>query len=256
MKNAFRSMLIAISMYSKIPTPYVEWSKEAMQYSFCFFPIVGIFIGALQMGWWYLADFLQVGSFFYGAVTAVLPLLVTGGIHMDGYMDTMDAKHSYQPKERRLEILKDPHIGAFAVITALIYMVLYVGAATEITNVTMCALISIGFILSRAYSSMAFVWFEPAKKEGTFYQFASSANKKAILISETIVIIACGVLLIWLQPFIGIVIWASAFITFLYYKWMSYRNFGGVTGDLAGYFLQICELVILLLVVILSKVIG
>ena len=53
---------------------------------------------------------------------------------MDGYMDTMDAFHSYQPKERKLEILKDSHIGAFAVIMLAVYGLIYMGAFSEITD--------------------------------------------------------------------------------------------------------------------------
>lgn len=254
MKNVGKSFIIAISMYSKLPTPYVEWDKEAMQYSFCFFPVVGVIIAALQIGWWYAANWLGIGTFFYAAVFSVLPLLITGGIHMDGYMDTMDAKHSYQPKERRLEILKDPHLGAFAVITVLVYMVLYVGAATEIRSLKECILIAVGFVISRAYSSMAFVWFEPAKKEGTFYQFAISANKKAILITQSVVLLLCAALVIWMHPVLGVLITLSGLLTFFYYRQMSRNCFGGVTGDLAGYFLQICELIILLLVVVGARI--
>lgn len=235
-------------MYSKIPTPTVEWEEKAVQYSFCFFPIVGVFIGILELAWWQVAKSIGINSFFYASLATCIPLLLTGGIHMDGYMDTMDAKHSWQSKERRLEILKDPHLGAFAVITAFIYMILYLGAASEIASLLECALVSIGFVLSRAYSSMAFSFYEPAKKEGTFYYFASTANKKAIVIVQSIIIIACGVGLVLLQPVIGGAIFISAFLTFLYYGRMSKKMFGGVTGDLAGYFLQISELVTILLV--------
>lgn len=255
MKNIIKSMIIAISMYSKLPTPFVEWDDQAMQYSFCFFPIVGLIIGALELGWWYLASLMGLNSFFFAAVATVLPLIVTGGIHMDGYMDTMDAKHSWQPKERRLEILKDPHLGAFAVITAFVYMILYLGAATEVVSLTECAIVCIGFVLSRAYSSMAFVWFTPAKKEGTFYQFAKSANKRAIFITQCVVIILCGMGMIYLHPLAGGMVFLSAILTFCYYGSMAKKFFGGVTGDLAGYFLQLCELVNILITVIGCKMV-
>ncbi|MDO5292997.1 MAG: adenosylcobinamide-GDP ribazoletransferase [bacterium] len=255
MKNVMKSMFIAISMYSKVPTPFIDWEEEAMQYSFCFFPLVGLIIGAMELLWWYMAHLIGVNTFFFATVATVIPLLITGGIHMDGYMDTMDAKHSWQSKERRLEILKDPHLGAFAVITAFIYMILYLGAASEIASLRACIMVSIGFIISRAYSSMAFVWFQPAKQEGTFYQFAKSANKKAIAVTQCIILFICTITNILINPFVGSVIFLSTLLTFLYYKRMANKFFGGVTGDLAGYFLQICELIIIMLVVLGFKIV-
>ena len=50
---------------------------------------------------------------------------------MDGFMDTMDAVHSYGDRTKKLEILKDPHLGAFAVICAVVYLLLYTGSMYE-----------------------------------------------------------------------------------------------------------------------------
>ena len=47
--HLFRSLAIAISMYSKIPVPIVEWSEKNMKYAMCFFPVVGAVTGALQL---------------------------------------------------------------------------------------------------------------------------------------------------------------------------------------------------------------
>ena len=125
------SWLIAISMYSKIPVPQVEWTKEKMSHAMCFFPLVGAIEGCL-LGLWLLFAAklsLSVGMRFLWA--SAIPFLVTGGIHMDGFMDTMDAIHSYGDRNKKLEILKDPHLGAFAVICAAVYLLLYTGSMYE-----------------------------------------------------------------------------------------------------------------------------
>ncbi|MBR6569913.1 MAG: adenosylcobinamide-GDP ribazoletransferase, partial [Clostridia bacterium] len=109
-----RSLAIAFSTYSRIPMPQVEWSDENRKYTMCFFPLIGAVIGLLLGAWLWLCDVLAIGAVLRGAVGALLPLLVTGGIHMDGFMDTMDAMASWQTRARRLEILKDSHTGAFA----------------------------------------------------------------------------------------------------------------------------------------------
>ena len=76
-----------------------------MKYALCFFPAVGVFCtGALWL-WYALCCTLGVSGVLFAAVAAALPLLITGGIHMDGFMDTVDALSSHQSKERKLEIM-------------------------------------------------------------------------------------------------------------------------------------------------------
>ena len=134
MKNLWNSFIVAFSMYSKIPMPRADWTRENMKYSMCFFPWVGLVIGALEFGWFHLAVWLGFGTIFRTAVLVLIPVLVTGGIHLDGLLDTADAMSSWREKERRLEILKDSHAGAFAVIIGLCYFVICFGAASEVTR--------------------------------------------------------------------------------------------------------------------------
>ena len=91
-----------------------------------FFPWIGGVIGLFFYGWTVLCEKLAIGNVCYALIAAAIPLMISGGFHVDGYMDTMDAFHSYQSREKKLEILKDSHIGAFAAIMlALYYMIVY-----------------------------------------------------------------------------------------------------------------------------------
>ena len=119
----FESLLVAFSTYSALPMPQFEWNRRNMQYAICFFPMVGLVCGLVLLGWHQLCRWQQVSEIFFAAGAVILPLLLTGGIHMDGYMDTVDALSSHQPKERKLEILKDSHCGAFAILYCGIYLV-------------------------------------------------------------------------------------------------------------------------------------
>ncbi|MBR4413672.1 MAG: adenosylcobinamide-GDP ribazoletransferase, partial [Lachnospiraceae bacterium] len=85
-----KSFLIALSMYSKIPVPRTEWKEEDMKYVFIFFPVVGVVIGGLIFGWYALCKYLEnVPEICKVLVVAAIPVIVTGGIHVDGFMDTM-----------------------------------------------------------------------------------------------------------------------------------------------------------------------
>lgn len=120
-------MIIAFSMYSKIPMPQFAWKDEEMKYMLCFFPWVGAVIGGCVYLWQIVCEKFAVGMVCYTLIGMAIPLMITGGFHVDGFMDTMDAFHSYQEKEQKLNILKDSHIGAFAVITLGIYGLVYAG---------------------------------------------------------------------------------------------------------------------------------
>ena len=128
MKKLWNSFKIAFSMYSKIPMPKSDWTNENMRYCFCFFPLVGGVVGALTCVWRYLAEYLGLrGSTSSAVVLMLIPVAVTGGIHLDGLLDTADALSSYKGQKERLEILKDSRAGAFAVIQAVVYFFLYYG---------------------------------------------------------------------------------------------------------------------------------
>ena len=105
--SVIKSFFISFSIYSKIPMPQFEWKKEDMRYTLIFFPWVGAVIGALLYGWMRLCIYLGLNSWCMYLIGTAIPLIVTGGFHLDGYMDTMDAFRSYKPKETKLEILKN-----------------------------------------------------------------------------------------------------------------------------------------------------
>lgn len=71
-----------------------------MRYAICFFPAVGILCGAALWLWSVIARATGMSGVLFASVAACLPILVTGGIHMDGYLDTVDALSSHQPREK------------------------------------------------------------------------------------------------------------------------------------------------------------
>lgn len=245
-----KSFLIAVSMYSKIPVPSVEWEKDAMKYAMCFFPVIGVVTGAVSFVAAYgLRTYTHCGSFFFGAVMTAIPVLITGGIHLDGFADTVDALSSYGDREKKLEILKDPHTGAFALIGVCTYLILNLAFWSEAKLSVFPAAACI-YPFSRALSGIAVVSFPPAKKSGLLRTFQDGAQKRRVCTVLTVWAVLSGVLLVWLSPVPGTAALAAGLLVFGYYYRMAVRQFGGATGDLAGYFLQLCELVMLAAVVI------
>ena len=87
-----KSMIIAFSMYSKIPMPQFEWKDEDMKYVLCFFPWVGVVIGGLVYLWKMICDRFEIGILCYTLVGTALPLLITGGFHVDGRVSFLSAE--------------------------------------------------------------------------------------------------------------------------------------------------------------------
>lgn len=236
-----RSCAIAISMYSKIPMPHVDWDEKSMKYVMCFFPLVGAVLGGLEI---FLGSLLLKSGFgplFFGAVMTLLPVLVTGGIHMDGFMDTMDALSSYGDREKKLEILKDPHAGAFAILGMCCYFLWSVALWSQVT-MEMLPVIGCGYVLSRSISGFSVVTFPSAKDSGLAKTFQDGAQKKTVRITMLVYIVFLTILMLSLDLKGGAAALFSAGIVFLYYCHVCKKQFGGITGDLAGYFLQLCEL--------------
>ena len=255
MKNLWNSFVVAFSMYSKIPMPRADWTKENMKYSMCFFPWVGLAIGALEYGWFCLASWLEFGLLFRTAVMILIPVLVTGGIHLDGLLDTADALSSWREKERRLEILKDSHAGAFAVIIGICYFVICFGAASEVRK-EFLPVLCLGFAVSRSFSALSVTNFPNANPKGTAAVFGKNSYKRSVNLTMVIYLILLGAGGILLDPLSGILMMAAAGLTFFYYHYMALKYFGGITGDLAGFFVSLCELMMLLAVVIGNRIAG
>lgn len=252
MWNAFK---IAFSMYSKIPMPKTDWNKENMKYAISFFPMVGIVVGAIMMLWGYISTLLNIGDILRSAIFIIIPVIITGGIHIDGFIDCTDALNSYKEVEEKLEILKDSHIGAFALIGCITYFIAYFGIFSEVRGESLI-LISVGFVLSRALSGLSIVTFPLAKDSGLLQTFSKGSNKKKVRNTMIIYIIICIIVLLTINPLLGLAQIFSTFIVFIYYKKMAIKKFGGITGDIAGYFLEMSELFMALSVVIMGKIIS
>ena len=253
--NLIYNLIIAFAMYSKIPMPHIDWTKERMRYVFCFFPVIGVVIGGAMVLWEKYGMLLTGNEDFHTAVLILIPVIITGGIHFDGFLDTCDALSSYKTMEEKLEILKDSHAGAFAILMGCCYFVLDYGVFHAVDMRAM-RLLAVGYVLSRSLSGLAIVAFQKARKSGLAATFSDSAQKKTVAITMIVYIVACAAVMIVTEPVVGTICFLTAILVFIWYRFMSYGKFGGITGDLAGFFLQVCELTMAVVTVTAIHLIG
>lgn len=238
----FQSLLVALSTYSIVPVPQFEWNEKNMKYAICFFPVVGILCGAALYGWYTFSRWVGVSAVLFSAVAVCLPLLLTGGIHMDGFMDTVDALASHQSRERKREILKDSHIGAFAPIYLCIYLLLNFGLLHEVYQQGNVLSVLPLYVLSRTLSALCAVNLPNARKAGMLCAYTKDTDREKTTAAMTILVVLCCAGLIKLSWVPGCVAVAASLLSVLFYRGMAMKQFGGVTGDTSGFFLQICEL--------------
>ena len=238
MKSLWNNFKVAFAMFSKIPMPRADWTKENMKYMFCFFPFIGTVIGGLTMLVAYLGLRFGYQPGFVTAVLVLVPVFVTGGIHVDGLLDTSDALSSWQERSRRLEILKDSHAGAFAVITAAVYFIAWYGAYSQLfnsaENMRAIGILSLGFMVSRCLSGIGVITFPKAKADGTVAEFSRNSSdvlSRNVLIVY-LVLLAAGMILI--RPVWGSLAFVGALLIFWYYHHIAMKYFGGTTGDISG----------------------
>ena len=248
-----KSLCIAFATYSRLPAPRTAWDETSLRYAICFFPLIGAVIGALEYGWWLLAGLLGCGGVLRAAAAAALPLLVTGGIHADGFCDTVDALSSHAERERKLEILKDSHCGAFAVIFFGLWLLLYFAgwAGVDGRESVLCA--AWGFVTGRALSGLALNHWPHARKQGMLRTVADAGNKRAITVAMAVYLVLAVAGLLWISLWRGAAVIAVNALAFLWYRLMSMKKFGGVTGDLAGCFVTVAELAAVLVLALTAK---
>ena len=242
MKSLWNSFKVAFAMFSKIPMPQADWTKENMKYMFCFFPFIGTVIGAVFLAGDYLGKALGLSEGFHTALLVLIPVLITGGIHVDGLLDTADALSSWQERERRLEILKDSHAGAFAVIMACVYFLCCFGAYSQIAGSSRAVLITgMVFMVSRCFSGLGVLMLPKAKDTGTVAEFSRKAENAVVRNTLIVYLAVLAAVMVLIHPVMGGAAFAGAFLIFLYYRRMALKYFGGTTGDLSGFFLCVCE---------------
>ena len=232
------TVAVAFSMFSAIPMPQFAWNARNMRYSLCAFPLVGAVIALALWGWGMLCARLGLPALLRGAGLCLLPVMITGGIHLDGYCDTWDALSSHSGAEKRQEILKDPHLGAFGAIRLLMYFLADFALWTAAKELRLPVLLGI-FCLSRALSGLALTAFPLRPGSGLARSFSEASDKKRV--RGALLAFSVLLALLLLRQRAGECVLAAILVLW-YYRRMCVRDFGGLSGDLAGWFLQTAEL--------------
>lgn len=242
-----RTIAVTFAQYSRIPMPRFEWKEEDMKYSMAVFPWVGAVIGLVYVCVYGLGLRTGMPNTAVCLLMTAVPVIITGGFHVDGFMDVSDAISSFRTREEKLRILKDPHIGAFAVIRLCVCGLIYIASLAIVldSDAAMIYIYTLGisFFLARGLSAIGVLTLRSAKNEGMLFYEASCAGqgRNSNLVMCCIWIGLAAALMIFIHPAAGITETAAALLSYGWYRYKSYKEFGGITGDTAGWFVTVCE---------------
>ncbi|MCH5254364.1 MAG: adenosylcobinamide-GDP ribazoletransferase [Lachnospiraceae bacterium] len=221
-------------------------SKKNKKYELCFFPLIGIVIGAVLYAFDMFCREYGFDRSFFALVGAVLPVLMSGGIFLAGFMNTADAL--FQAREKKKQSEGGIKEGTFGALTMAVYFLLYAGALILFRKNSQIFLLAISYIISRTLCVMAFLWFPAGKQEESSVLVFSKSQRGMLRAIFSIILALCFCTCFIISSIMGTLEILIAMWIWTYYYYMSKKSFGGVTKASIGYFLILCELAIALFV--------
>jgi len=245
-----KGFIMSLGMFSIVPVPKSSWDDKYAAIVTPALPPVGLLIGVLWYGLSFLLSISQIPLIIKSALILFIPFVLSGFIHVDGYMDTADAVFSRRSIDEKKRILKDPHTGAFAVI-ALAGLLLFQFCAvyTIIDSQKELMIFAMIPVVSRSVAGIAALRLKPVFETGYVASFKTGTKTGHTVFICVLVILCCASA--WLTlgvtalPLLAGI--AAGIIAVCYL----YRQFQGISGDLSGCIITVSEFAALLCMALL-----
>lgn len=241
MKRAIKAFFMCFGMFTSIPCPYRSWDEEARPLMTSCLPFVGFIIGGIwAFAAWALTE-LKAPSSVMAAILMLIPYFITGFIHLDGFMDCCDAILSRRDLEEKRRILKDPHVGSFAVICLSSLFVICFGLFSSIGFNQAFKIRTLIFIsaATRACAALAVSCLRPMKcsQYSGDYRKGISRGQIAFQLAALLSILVVSVVVCR----IGAMAVAASVFGYGFGLIYAYRQLQGMSGDVSGFSLVIGE---------------
>ena len=216
------------------------------------FPAVGLLLGALLAALDAGLRALQLPPLPTGALLVAAFAALTRGLHLDGFMDSCDALLGGYDRERRLEILRDPHVGAFAVAGVACLLLVKFAALAALPEATRARVLLLFPCLARTAILLVMEWFPYLRRAGLGTPLLQHRGRFSLWCGLPVAVAAAVILTglpgLALAMLAGAVAWAAG-------AWAT-RLLGGVTGDIYGAVNETVEAGVLVLAVIILTASG
>ena len=240
MKKALRACAMCFSRFCAIPSPFKVWDEEARPLMTLFLPAVGLLIGLLWTGLAWLLGILEAPALVTGAILCAWPMLASGFMHMDGFLDVTDAIRSWRDVEERRRILKDPHSGSFAVICCVVLVMLQFALLSSLREDADLWALTLIPISTRACAAACVTGLRPMSESQYAGAYLQGVKKSHLVIPIVtwVVTAAAGFVFLGWYGFVTV----AAAAGYLLALQKSFRWLDGMSGDVSGHALVIGEL--------------
>lgn len=246
-----KRFLIALQFLTVLPIKITsEIAEEDFGGSLLYFPVVGMLIGIVPAGMVLLLGFLP--NFVLSVLILIISIVITGGIHLDGFADTCDGFCGQWPKEKILEIMRDSRIGTMGVVGVICLLLLKFTLIVSIPENVLWKLLIMMAVFARWSQVLACCASDYARGEGKAKCFVEHARKPALLVGSIFTVF----LFLLSMRFKGIVLFVPSFaVVFLFINYAK-RKIGGMTGDTIGATSEIAEIAVLFFGLVCSEVLA
>ncbi|MEH7010483.1 adenosylcobinamide-GDP ribazoletransferase [Neobacillus niacini] len=240
MRKLLKGFLIDLQFFTAIPVHLeLPMDKPHLKSAVQAFPLLGLLQGGIYASLFYvLLEYTPFSNLAVAFLLWLMTILLTGGIHLDGWMDASDGYFSYKDQQKRLEIMNDPRTGAFGVISVIVLLscrFLFMYEITVNVHVISYVMISAIPLLSKSVMGMLLLTVKSSKNNGLGALFQSSATTKDLW-TYPVYMIGFLALASWFDSgilHVSILI-VTAFVILLFCRRSAVKWFGGITGDVLG----------------------
>lgn len=243
-----KRFLIALQFLTIFPLKSKsEIKNEDFGGSLLYFPCVGLLLGVLLSLAALLFSFLP--NLARGALILIIYIIITGGIHLDGFADTCDGFYGNKPKEKILEIMRDSHIGAMGVIGLISLLLLKFSFIVSLPDTVLWKALIEMAAFGRWSQVLACGISVYARQDGKAKYFIQYASKKGLIIGWAFTF----ALFLSIAKLNGAFLFTLAFVCTLIFIQYIKRRIGGMTGDTVGAVSEMAEVFVLFFALILSR---
>ncbi len=246
----------ALKFLTIIPFPPRREDKpEEVGYSIVYFPLVGALIGLILAGLNWLFSFLLPSTIVNGLLIAFL-VAISGGLHIDGFMDTCDGMAAHKTVEDRWRVMQDSRVGAFGVVGAFLLLLGKYRSLNSVPESLLMATLVLMPLVSRWAMVYAIFAYPYAKPTGLGKAFKLGASWQRLAIATVITLVVAIGLARWANLayfyLVGLGIMFGIWVIIVFMATYLKRKFSGLTGDTYGAINEVAEVSVLIFICLLT----
>lgn len=229
-----QTIRLLLGFFTTIPMGKVAFDEAKLKKGFFFLPLVGLLFSALLF-----ALHLLIGSHFLrGILLFALYVLLSGGLHLDGYCDTLDGMFSRRDREQTLTIMQDPRLGTFAAVG----LILLIFTQVLILQHVLHPAILLFPVVGRLANMLGTYRNTYARAQGLGGLFILTDHRASFVLSSVLLI----QILIFAKWYLALLAFVIAMLSVLILERWIFKRIGGMTGDTVGFVLEASQLIFLL----------